>query len=520
MITRLADGKYIAMNKAYTDIVGFDSSELLGHLTTEFNIYVHLGQRAEIIEQLLAEGRLYNYEMMIRNQSGELRTVLASLERLRFNEEDCLLTTLVDITERKRAEEKLKQQNLRLKVLREIDTAILAADSVENIVGAALDHALELIECQRASMALFDWGTKEVLVFNVRAVRETSIQKGTRAPLEQFQSIIRPLSKNKPALIHDMTALPDLPTQYQALIHDGLRSMCALPLFSQSALIGSFTMYSENPGFFDEEKINLGREVANQVAIAITQSRLVDELEEHLLERETLITDLTAKNAELERFIYTVSHELKAPLVTIKGYLGYLTQDAISGNSERLKGDTQRISNAVEKMKDLLNDLLELSRIGRLMNPSQNISFDEVVRDALETVHGQLAAHGVTVHTQSGLPVVYGDRQRLTEVLQNLLDNAAKYMGNQKEPLIEIGQSGEEDGKSIFFVRDNGVGIASEYCERIFGLFNKLDASTEGTGIGLALVKRIVEVHGGRIWVESDGVPGKGSTFYFTLPRG
>lgn len=248
------------------------------------------------------------------------------------------------------------------------------------------------------------------------------------------------------------------------------------------------------------------------IAQDITERKQIEE------EREKLIRELEAKNAELERFTYTVSHDLKSPLVTIKGYLDFLKQDLSSGRSERVHSDMERISNAAKKMEQLLKDLLELSRIGRLMNPSKKIPFEEVVREALEIVHGQLEATGVTVHTQSDLPIVYGDRQRLIEVLQNFLDNAAKYMGNQKEPLIEIGHSDGEDGKPIFFVKDNGIGIAPEYYERIFGLFNKLDATTEGTGIGLAVVKRIVEVHGGRVWVESE--VGNGSAFYFTLPRG
>jgi signal transduction histidine kinase len=169
-------------------------------------------------------------------------------------------------------------------------------------------------------------------------------------------------------------------------------------------------------------------------------------------------------------------------------------------------------------MRVLLDDLLELSRIGRLMNPPENISFEDIARDAQELVHGQIEARNVTVLTQPNLPVVRGDRQRLIEIMQNLIDNAIKYMGDQINPLIEIGQNGEEDGKPVFFVRDNGIGIAPEYHERVFGLFNKLDARSDGTGVGLALVKRIVEFHGGRIWVESEA--GKGSTFYFTLPCG
>jgi signal transduction histidine kinase len=121
------------------------------------------------------------------------------------------------------------------------------------------------------------------------------------------------------------------------------------------------------------------------------------------------------------------------------------------------------------------------------------------------------------VEIEARLPNVYGDTKRLLELVQNLIDNAAKYMGDQPEPRISIGKAGLEDKKTIFFVRDNGIGIATEHHERIFGLFNKLDPNVEGTGVGLALCKRIVEIHGGRIWVESR--PGYGSTFFFSLPQ-
>jgi signal transduction histidine kinase len=235
-------------------------------------------------------------------------------------------------------------------------------------------------------------------------------------------------------------------------------------------------------------------------------------------EREGLIGKLEMQNAELERFNYTVSHDLKAPLVTIKGFLGYLIDDAANGNLERLKQDTQRIARAVDRMNNLLSDLLELSRIGRLMNPPVAVSYDEVVHNAIELVQGQLEKHPVEIVIQSNLPVVHGDRQRLIEILQNLLDNAIKFMGSRPDPRIEIGQQNDENGMPLFFVRDNGIGIAPEYHGRIFGLFNRLDQNIEGTGIGLTIVKRIVEFHGGRIWIESEA--GKGSTFYFTLPRG
>ncbi len=236
------------------------------------------------------------------------------------------------------------------------------------------------------------------------------------------------------------------------------------------------------------------------------------------VEREKLIDELGKKNAELEQFTYTVSHDLKSPLVTINGFLGYLEQDAASGNMERLKKDTQRIHEAVRKMQRLLNELLELSRIGRMMNPPEITPFNRLVTEALDIVHGRLEERGVIVHVHPDLPVIYGDHPRLVEVLQNLVDNAAKYMGDQTNPQIEIGQRGNENGMPVFYIRDNGMGIEPEHHERVFGLFNKLDARSDGTGVGLALVKRIIEVHGGRIWVESEA--GMGSTFLFTLPAG
>ena len=235
-------------------------------------------------------------------------------------------------------------------------------------------------------------------------------------------------------------------------------------------------------------------------------------------EREKLIGELETKNTELTQFTYTVSHDLKSPLVTINGYLGYIEQDAASGNIERLKKDTQRIQEATNKMHALLTELLELSRIGRMMNEPIEVSFDDLVKEALDIVHGQIEKYKVTVQVQPNLPIVHGDRQRLTEVLQNLIDNAAKYGGTHPDAFIKIGQQGYENGEPIFFVKDNGIGIAPEYHERVFGLFNKLDPTSEGTGVGLALVKRIIEFHGGRVWVESE--LGKGTTFYFTLPRG
>ncbi len=243
----------------------------------------------------------------------------------------------------------------------------------------------------------------------------------------------------------------------------------------------------------------------------ITERKQVEE------EREALIHELENKNAELERFTYTVSHDLKSPLVTITGFLGFLEKDAISGNIEGVKSSVNRIAGAAKKMQSLLSDLLELSRIGRLMNPPEDIPFSDIVHEAVDQVRGRLDDIDAIVEIQRDFPIVHGDRIRLVEVVQNLLENSIKYSTPSVRLRIEIGMDEPNEKKfPVFYVRDNGIGIEPQFHERIFGLFNKLDTQSEGTGIGLSLVKRIIEVHNGRIWVESE--KGKGATFYFSLP--
>lgn len=231
--------------------------------------------------------------------------------------------------------------------------------------------------------------------------------------------------------------------------------------------------------------------------------------------REELINELEEKNAELERFTYTVSHDLKSPLITIKGFLGMLQRDLERGDKEHVSKDMDRIGQAADKMQQLLDELLELSRVGRLNNPPENIDLDKLAHEAVELVAGQISERGAGVKILPGLPTVRGDRPRLLEVFQNLVDNATKFMGDQPEPHIEIGVR-RDDGREVIYVRDNGMGIKKEYFQKVFGLFDQLDQGRGGTGIGLALVKRVIETHGGSIWVESEGL-GKGSTFCFTL---
>jgi len=246
-------------------------------------------------------------------------------------------------------------------------------------------------------------------------------------------------------------------------------------------------------------------------------------LQEEIIERENAeaiiikqIKDLENKNIEMERFTYTVSHDLKSPLITINGFAGIILEKIRNAEYEDLEIDMNRIVSATGKMHELLRDLLELSKIGRMTNPSITFNMNELANEVVELLQGIINAKNISIIVEENLPDVNADRQRIKEVVQNLIENAVKFMTIKENALIRIGCK-RINNANTFFVQDNAAGIEEKYHQKIFGLFDKLNQHSEGTGIGLALVKRIVELHNGKVWVESE--LNKGSTFYFTINK-
>ncbi|MCX8207579.1 MAG: PAS domain S-box protein [Methanothrix sp.] len=244
-------------------------------------------------------------------------------------------------------------------------------------------------------------------------------------------------------------------------------------------------------------------------AVDITErKRAEEELQRIKDSLEQIVRDRTE---EMERFVYTISHDLRSPLITISGLAGFAELDLSRGDVEKVKEGLRKITQSAEKMDALLSDLLELSRIGRIVNPPEDVPFGILVEDAIEQLAGKIKMRGAEIRVADGMPAVHVDRMRLVEALVNLIDNSIKYTPGDKRPLIEIFC---RDG--VFCVKDNGIGIPENQRDKVFELFYKVDPKSDGTGVGLTIVKRIIEVHGGRIWVESDGC--SWTAFCFTLP--
>jgi len=456
-ISNLEDGRLLDANEAYWKLTGFAPHRSLDHTTVELGIWEDEASRQAFVDNLLKQGALHDPAYEFTRDDGERKIATAYYEVVEFGGRSAILSIFHDVTSQKQAQEALFRSEARIRAMFE----------------AIPDMMFEL---------------------NPNGVMLQFLPSMSMRPIMPPEEFIGKTVAEALPFIAEQTAF-------------------AIRRTLESRQVQAFEYQLEQDG---EIRTFEARLIATETDTVLSMVRDVTLIKWAFSEREKLISELESKNAELERFVYTVSHDLKSPLVTIVGFLGYLEEDLKQGNEENLRKDVERIYLAAYRMQELLQDLLELSRVGRVMNPPQEILFEELAKEAIELTEGRLQERGVRTLVNPSLPVVRGDRKRLLELLQNLIDNAAKYMGDQSDPLIEIGQQGFEGKRPILFVRDNGMGVAPEYHENIFGLFNKLNPNSEGTGVGLALARRIAEFHGGRLWIESE--LGKGATFFFTLP--
>jgi signal transduction histidine kinase len=236
--------------------------------------------------------------------------------------------------------------------------------------------------------------------------------------------------------------------------------------------------------------------------------------------------DLEKVNTELDRFVHTVSHDVAAPLTGIEGYGDYLEKHYYVTMDEKGQRSLNGLRRATKRMNMMIKDLLALTRIKRIKNPYEKVDIRLLLDDVLERLEYMIRETGAKIVIASPLPNVVCDRVKVTEVFDNLINNAVKFSSTYQKrkgsvATIEIGGH-ETDQSYQFFVRDNGIGIPVENKEEIFDLFKRLEnaAEYEGTGAGLSIVKAGVEDHGGKVWVESNPTPQEGSTFYFTIPKG
>ncbi len=448
-----------------------------------------------------------------------------------YPSENGLSVYIKDISAQKKDEEKILKLNRRYLFISRINEMIIKSSNEETLFREACRIAVDHGGFKMVWVGIIDKNT-----MNVIPAMQAGDDNGYLSAIKAISGNDGPggrgptgtaIRKRKYSFCNDIENDPVMALWKEDALDRGYRSCMSLPILKFGKVIGAYTFYASVKNFFDKDEIELLEEATNNVAFAMEiiekeklrqKSReevvkLNVELESKVLKRTK---ELEASNREMEAFTYSVSHDLRAPLRGIIGFSAILEEDYSSKMDEEAKRITSVIKNNTLKMGNLIDDLLSFSRISRQQIVKTNINTTELVREIIEELDNKDVGFPVK-WILSPLPVTKADIAAIRQVWINLISNAIKYSGKNEHPKIEIG-SEEKDGQIIFFVKDNGAGFDEKYKDKLFKVFQRLHSTSEfeGTGVGLAIVEKIIAKHGGKVW--AIGAPGKGATFYFTLP--
>ena len=403
--------------------------------------------------------------------------------------------------------QKIERSAERLRILREIDQAILVARSPAAIAQEVLRHVRKLVYSMWACVMWFDAEEDEGVLLATDMNGESDLRLDASEVRESLRT-------GEVQIVEDTAALPDPSSMAQRLREEGIQSYIAIPIGIQDQVLGALYLGAETPRTFISEHVEIAKEVADQLAIASQQARLREQLVHHAEELEHRVADRTE---ELEGFAYSVSHDLRAPLRAMQGFSTALLEDYAEHLDETGQEYTRRVVAAAARMDLLIQDLLAYSRLSRAEIQLAPICLERVVEDVLVQLEAEIQESGARVTVEGALGEVLGHRVTLVQVLGNLLGNAVKFARPDASPEVRVcAETGE--GRTRLWMEDNGIGIDTEHQERIFRVFERLHGveTYPGTGIGLAIVKKGMDRMEGEVGVESE--VGVGSRFWIELP--
>jgi PAS domain S-box-containing protein len=459
---------------------------------------------------------------------------------------------VLEITERQRAEEALRQSSTRLEVVNRLHQLISRNLDIREVYEAFVPEMARLVAFDSTAILILDEaaGAREIVARWTR--HEPILQPGAPLPLTS-SPLVGAIRRAQPYVERELGEMGEGP-ELERLRREGIRSRAVVPLIIKGKVIGSLALGSRQTGAYSDQDLEVLKPLADQLAIALDNARLFEqvrqqaqELEQRVAERTAALKErvteverlnratanlledlqqahqmteetarsLEAANAELKSFSYSVSHDLRAPLRAIDGFSQALVEDYADQLDEQGQAYLQRIRTASQRLGQLIDDMLKLARVTRSELHRSEVDLSAQAQAVATELQKARPRRDVELIIAPGL-TAQADANLLRIVLENLLGNAWKFTSKQPRARIELGMT-YHNGATAYFIRDNGAGFDMAYAGKLFGAFQRLHTATEfeGTGIGLATVQRIIHRHGGRVWAE--GVPGQGATFYFTI---
>jgi PAS domain S-box-containing protein len=514
------DLRFRRVNPAWTSVLGWSDDQLL-EMTSLDLFHPDDLQRNTAVQAAAIDSRreVVNFETRLRAKDDTFRWVLVSARA--DHDKGCLYVVVKDVHDRHLVDEQLRFEMELDQVVTHVSTRLLAAKGGElwATIRGALGDLGRVFDVDRATLVLLgdEFELTDIVEWTAPGVDAPPNDPGLfpTAARKWWMSRIR---SGAPIALRSIDELAeDEPTLAESLRSQGVRSLISTPIVVELKALGFVTLSSHREErTFSAHAVGMLRVIGEACLNALGRARVDDALKGVTKELARRNVELERSNDQLQQFAYVASHDLQSPLVVVQGYLDLI---------ERLKADqlddeAQTFVNAarrgVDRMQRLIDALLEYSRVGERDAPREDVDLDVVLDEVLADLAPAIGESGAVIERGS-LPTVVGNRTGLGRLLQNLVSNAVKFRRDDVTPHVSIGADADGDGWRIY-VADNGIGIPDADRQRVFGMFSRLhgSASYPGTGIGLAICEKVVEAHGGRIWIEPTDTPG--SRFVFTLP--
>ena len=422
-------------------------------------------------------------------------------------------TDLKQLEKDKIIERQLRFQDL----LISISTQYINSDltDIDKLVRESLQQIGEFVESDRSYIFSYDFvnnRTSNTYEWCSKGI-DPEIDNLQNIPLDYITHWLDAHKKGEAFYVEDVSLLPkDGEFGLRAVLEpQGIKSLITIPKIKNNELIGfiGFDSVRKINKYADNEKEILFV-FANMLVNVIQRNENEEKIKEQEKKKEELLQNLSLQNQELNEYAHVVSHDLKAPLINIHTLVGWYMEDHKDTLTENQLKPLDQVLFNVEKMNFLIKGILDYSTIDKLESDDSLVNFNAVIGEVVKTI---LIPDNITVTVQNDLPTIYGNTWRFKQVFQNLIQNAINY-NDKDEGLIEVGFT-DKDEFYEFFIKDNGIGIKSDYFDKIFKVFTKLESNGSSSGIGLSIVKKIINFYKGTIWLES--VPNKGATFYFTI---
>ncbi|MGA2555846.1 MAG: GAF domain-containing protein, partial [Verrucomicrobiota bacterium] len=493
-------GQILWINPAFTRLTGYTLEEAVGASTRVLKSGKHSAEFYARMWATILRGQPWQGELVNRRKDGSFYTEEMTITPVRAasGEVTHFVAIKQDITARKRDEE-------RACLLADAVGQLLQAEAPQRIVHELCEKVMAFLDCQAFFNFLVDEQSKRL---RLNAWAGISKEEAGKMEWLDFGVAVCGCAARDGCRIVAENILSTTGPRTELVKSFGIQAYACHPLKAQERVLGTLSFGTRTRARFSEYELALMKDVADQVAIALERQSAQAAL------RRTA-AELERSNQELQQFAYVASHDLQEPLRAVAGYLSLVEDRLRDGLDDKGRHYIAGAIEGAERMHTLINDLLELSRVGTRAPAFQSADLNAVLDIALKNLGASIQKSGATI-TRSALPTLRVEANQTALLFQNLIGNAIKFQ-NERPPEIHV-SAREEAGQWVLGVRDNGIGIEPQYFEQIFQIFRRLHTRKEysGTGIGLAICKKIVERQGGRIWVESQ--PGRGSTFYFSIP--